>query len=166
MKFLARSKETGNMFKMEDATNPKGYEWYYIAPTLMEYSKTIIHGSDLEIKVESVAGKDTITSIKVLKEGEKSNVFTPTPQNGKFSCIRCGTSLKDGTYKTCYTCSMEIKKEMYNSPEEKAKEEVYKRQTIAHAVSRALIALQGQVELNNINSVIDSLTVKFKEIVG
>jgi hypothetical protein len=156
MLLLSRSKE-GNMLKMENKQDTKGYTWYFLAPNVLEHSKNIPYGSDLDLTIQNKEGKEYITLIKT------NGDFKPV---GDFKCIRCGAKLKDETYKTCYTCSMEIKKELANSPEEKEKNEVFKRQTIAHAVSRSLIALQGQVDVNNINSIIDSLSAKYKEIVG
>jgi hypothetical protein len=161
MILLARSKGEGNMLKFEDKTVEKGYVWYFVSPNLVELSKTLQYGSNLDLKIEVKDGKEYITQMEVLKTTD-TNQFNPS---GVFKCIRCGAKLKDDTYKTCYTCSMEIRKETANSPEEKEKQEVSKRQTVAHAVSRALIALQGQVDVNNINSIIDSLATKFKQIV-
>jgi len=163
MKFLAHSKN-GLMLKMEDTTNPKGYEWYFIAPDLMEFAKTIEKEADLNLKIENKNQGLTITAMQIIKKGEVVNDFKP--KDVEFKCAKCGAKLKDDTYKTCYTCSMELRNQLANSPEEKEKQEVSKRQTVAHAVSRALIALQGHVDPNNINAFIDSLATKFKEIVG
>lgn len=160
MKFLNRSKE-GNMFKMENKVDAKGYTWYTLAPNVLEFSKTIQNGSEIDIKIESKNGLEYITFIKVLNSS--GNDFKPTEE---LKCIRCGAKLKDATYKTCYTCSMEIKKEMANSPEEKERQESIKRQAIMHAVSRTLISMQGQVDINNVSSFIDMLYSKYQEKVG
>ena len=47
-----------------------------------------------------------------------------------------------------------------------AEQDSIKRQAIMHAVSRALIALQGQVSPDNIEEVAAKLYKKFQELVG
>jgi len=49
------------------------------------------------------------------------------------------------------------------TPEE---QESIKRQAIGHMVSRSLIALQGQVDVNNIQKVAEELYKKYQELVG
>ena len=49
------------------------------------------------------------------------------------------------------------------SPEE---QESIKRQAIGHMVSRTLIALQGQLDVNNIQKVAEELYKKYQELVG
>jgi hypothetical protein len=41
-----------------------------------------------------------------------------------------------------------------------------KRIEIGHMVSRSLIALQGQVDMNNINGIVETLYAKYQELVG
>lgn len=164
MILLAREKN-GLMLKIKDDTK-EGYTWYYLAPNVMDFAKTLLYESDLDLKFEVKDGKQYITSIKVLST---TNTNSFKPQGGsmdEYKCIRCGTKLKDNTYKTCYNCSMEIRKELSNSPEEKNKQDSIKRQAIGHMTSRSLIALQGQVDVNNINSIIESLYKKYVELVG
>jgi uncharacterized CHY-type Zn-finger protein len=158
MIFLARSKE-GNLLKFEDKSKPLGYVWYYFDKPLEALTKTLVANTDLDLTIVSGGKGETIMAIKPAN----TNSFKPT---GSLKCLRCGTPLKDDTYKTCYTCSMEIKKELQNSPEEKEKQTSIKRQAIMHGVARTLIALQGQVDVNNVGSLIDMLYAKYQEKVG
>jgi ferredoxin len=159
MKLIARSKQ-GNMLKMEDTTNPKGYVWYFLAPGVLELAQTFEYGTELTLTVEQKSEGETITDIKI----GKGDVVVKS--NGEFACAKCGAKLKDGTYKTCYTCSMEIRKQTENSPEEKTKQDSIKRQAIGHMTSRTLIALQGHVDPNNVNAIAESIYKKYIELVG
>jgi hypothetical protein len=82
MKVLARSKQ-GNMLKIEDATRPKGYQWYFLDPTILKFAESINNGDDIEIKSEDKAGQLTITY--VTKTGTAAVTSTPStkPTYGK-----------------------------------------------------------------------------------
>jgi len=61
-KVMARSKQ-GNMLKIEDATRPKGYQWYFLDPTILKFAENINNGDDIDIKSEDKAGQLTITYV-------------------------------------------------------------------------------------------------------
>lgn len=84
-----------------------------------------------------------------------------TPINSS-KCIDCGKELKDSKYKKCYTCNQKnpVKAEKKSTYTLSTQESI-ERQNVNNAVSRSLIALQGQVELNSICDVIDMLWEKF-----
>ena len=75
-------------------------------------------------------------------------------------CIDCGKVLKDSKYKKCYTCNQ---KNPVKQEKSSFDGELSKRQTIAHAVSRSLMTLQGRVDRNDICEIIDMLWAKFSE---
>ena len=93
------------------------------------------------------------------KGNKEKEVITPTDSP---KCIDCGKELKDSKYKKCYACNQKNpakteKKSTYTL----STQESIERQNVNNAVSRSLIALQGQVELNSICDVIDMLWDKF-----
>jgi hypothetical protein len=73
-------------------------------------------------------------------------------------CEDCGKELKDDKYTKCYTCNKK-------SPTTKSldSQDAINRQNANHATSRALIALQGHINPNNIMEMIDALHARFME---
>ncbi len=127
-----------------------------------------------------VASNPVLNETVQLPTEQKENEMVQKPTVGTgnnfgvaamFTCATCGTPMKDGTYKTCYTCSMAAKakggttatKTWGKTPEE---QNSIKQQAIGHMVSRTLIGLSGHLDLNNIEEVIEKLYAKYKEVVG
>lgn len=82
----------------------------------------------------------------------------------EYTCSKCGKELKDNKYEKCYQCAQEDFKSG-GTTKSNFDSELSKNQTILHATSRALIALQGQVDISNIEEVIDKLHSKFKRLI-
>ena len=137
-------------------------KWYSVPSNCVEFLEKISFGEQVEFKSETKDNKLYLVYIKPISKGTKSEVSSTTA----FKCVSCGVSLKDGKYPTCYTCSMEIKKQEEASPEDKAKRESIKRQAIGHMTSRSLTSLQGYVDINNVEDVIRKLYKLYQELVG
>jgi len=101
-----------------------------------------------------------------IEDYNKPETPEKTDFESELKCERCGAQLKDNKYKTCYTCSMAIRKENAKSPEEKTKQDSIKRQAIMHAVSRTLIGMQGQVNIENVCSLTTMLYAHYSKLVG
>lgn len=90
----------------------------------------------------------------------KTTVEKTTTDSPK--CIDCGKELKDTKYSKCYLCNQKnpVKTEKKTTYTLSTQESI-ERQNVNNAVSRSLIALQGQINLNTIGDVIDMLWEKF-----
>lgn len=132
----------GNMLSIgEDERSAK---WYFLSEKVEGYVKSNIKVGDLvTIKSEDKNGDSTIVFIS--KEGNKLGAGSPFKP-------RISQDFPKQEVKT-----------YGKSPEE---QNSIKRQAIGHMVSRSLIALQGQVDINNILSIIDTLYDKYVEKVG
>jgi len=111
-KILAVSSK-GNMLKIEDTKEAKGYVWYFLSDEVQKYASSIgIKAGDVvEFKAEEIRGEDTIIFLK--KEGGAAS---------EFKCEKCGATLKDGRFKTCYNCNEKAKisgekNTFYDNPE-------------------------------------------------
>jgi len=84
------------------------------------------------------------------------NLSSDTPK-----CTECGKALKDSKYTKCFACNQKnlVKKE------DSFDGELSKRQTVAHATSRVLIALQGQLDLNNVTAAYSTIYNHILELI-
>lgn len=84
------------------------------------------------------------------------------------SCSDCGKELKDNKYEKCYSCNQKnpSKKETGTYKKSPEVQESIKRQAIGHMTSRSLIALTGQVDVNNIEEIAESLYKLYVKLVG
>jgi len=105
--------------------------WYSIPSNVKSFITKIPIGSVVEINSENEGGKEVLKFIKT--SGNKP--YSPKGNKPPFK-------------KTTYG----------KSPEE---QESIRRQAVGHMVSRTLIALQGHVDPNNIQDIIDSLYEKY-----
>jgi uncharacterized Zn finger protein (UPF0148 family) len=126
-------------------------DWYWLTPNIQTTIDSIPLNSEVEFEINEDLGKKSITFIKI-----KGTLGTGKQMN-EFKCKKCGISLKDGKYEYCYTCNIAIRKAEENSPEGKDKQTSIRAQAIGNMVSRSLIALQGQFDMNNVGEFIDSL---------
>jgi hypothetical protein len=98
VKLLGHSRQ-GNMVKIEDTKNPKGYTWYFLAPNVLSIGKSLPDNSMVEMKAEEQDGQDTITYLTIAGK-------TNTGGSAMAICANCGATLKDSKFKLCYTCNM------------------------------------------------------------
>jgi tRNA(Ile2) C34 agmatinyltransferase TiaS len=152
-KILGFSKN-GEMIKIEDINDKKGYVWYFLASNVKAFATKIPIGSDVELKTEEKNGEDTVIYINK-NENEGVSVFE---NKSGYKCAVCGVSLKDNKYKTCYNCSMEARKKEDASPEGQSKQSSIEKQAIMKCSANAVaIALQGQVDLDTLGDAICKL---------
>lgn len=89
-------------------------------------------------------------------------------QNNKSTgkkCSICGKTLKNPAYDKCYSCAQKDYKK--NKPTRSSStNESIKRQAIGHMTSRTLISLQGQVDEDNIEGLMERIYAKYQELVG
>lgn len=100
---------------------------------------------------------------KIMKPGTGGNSNkseTTQPDKNEYTCSDCGKELADNKYKKCYTCNKKNpSKTNYTKNTDTA--DAISRQNTNHATSRALIALQGQIDINNIYDVAEKLHEMF-----
>lgn len=164
MKLLGLSRAK-NMAKIDKIDTGEINVWYFLSPNVQKFIEKIPVNSEVEFEVEDKPGKGKIiTFIKV--KGDK--ISTPIKEEKKtpdFVCAKCGKAMKDDKYDMCYDCNQaERAKEKTStitttnkygkSPEE---QNSIMRQAVGHVVSRSLISMQGTVDINNIESIVDTL---------
>jgi len=135
--------------------------WYTVTDKVKEIVATISRGDEVEVKAQQKDdGKLYLTEIKKTASAPVSSTST-----SKHACEKCGKLLKDDSYPTCYNCSMKEKNSPENLDKEAKKQATIRRQAIGHMTSRALISLQGIVDVNNITSIAETLYKKFRTLV-
>uniref|UniRef100_A0A6M3K2Z7 Uncharacterized protein n=1 Tax=viral metagenome TaxID=1070528 RepID=A0A6M3K2Z7_9ZZZZ len=150
-----------NMLKVFDEEAPKKETWYWLTPQVQQFIGDIKEGTEVEFEVNEKQGKKTIVFLK--KKGVTaskpiaSTAKVETKTETGFKCKDCGATLKDNSYETCYKCSMARREKEEKSPENKDKQSSIRAQAIGNMVSRTLISLQGQFDLNNVGEYIDTL---------
>jgi len=145
----------GNLLKIEDLKETKGYIWYFMTEEVMKYVSSIglTEGDIIEFKSEEIRGEDTIIYIK--KQGGTV---------AEFKCIKCGKALKDGKYKTCYNCSMEAKEKEQSSPDNQHKQDSIEKQCALKASAKA-VALVFQGRLTTPDELATAIGIVYDQIV-
>lgn len=158
-KILSRSNSgIGNMLKIEDKESKKGYTWFFMTEAVVAFvDKVGIKEDDnIEFIAEEIKGEETIVKI---------NKFPSKQEETQFKCEKCGVSLKDNKYKTCYTCSMKAREEEVNSPEGKAKQESIEKQAIMKCSANAVAtAMAGQIA--DVNVLGDNIIILYKKLLA
>ena len=137
MRICAISKD-GVYFKIGESNDDS--RWYTVTDTVKATCKALAKGDIVDVKYEvDDSGKRLMTSITKTGSAPASS----------------GTSSNSSSYGSygSYGKSPEV-------------QDSIKRQAIGNMTSRGLIALQGQVDINNICSVAETLYKKFQELVG
>jgi len=135
--------------------------WHVITEAVTEFTGSLKLGDIVEVQADKKDdGKLYLTEFKKISS-------TPASSNSKskYTCEKCGKALKDDTYSMCYDCNMKEKNSPENLDREAIKQATIRRQAIGHMTSRALISLQGQIDINNITSVAETLYNKFRTLV-
>jgi len=90
------------------ASNGKGFKvegqegWFNASDAVVPYLAKIEKGEDVVVSYEKKgASKSVVKIVKASGSQEASREETTS----EFKCSICGAKLKDGKYKTCYTCS-------------------------------------------------------------
>lgn len=142
MKIFAISRDR-KFFKIGEETNSA--QWYGYTDKVAQFMKGLNSGD--EVSIRSAKGDDGKLTILFIKKG----AVDVSPKQAPTS------SASDGPSEYVNTRTEDYQK--MKNPEEV---EVIKRQAVGHMVSRALNALQGQVDLTNIDDVIKQLFKSFK----
>ena len=123
--------------------------WCNCSAKVLEFVKKNFKVGDEVTPTFGDTEKDGMKFVTLVKKGTVEN--KATVKSNKPVCEVCGKELKDSRYTKCYECAK--KKSAPKSLNIGDKEEVIKREAVAHATSRVMIALQGQVDINNVTSV-------------
>ncbi len=102
------------------------------------------------------------TCYKCSQEKKEQPVDEPRNNAPEYACSICGKELKDDKYDVCYTCNLQKEQ----SPEGQSKQKSIKRQAIGNMTSRTLIALQGQISVDEVDSVARKIYKLYQELVG
>jgi len=159
MKFLVAFKRGDKNLLKIDFGGDEGEKWCETSAKVVNYAKAQIKEGD-EVDLDYVLDDGKYKVNKIMKKGSKTSTSTSS-QN---VCSDCGKELKSDKYDKCYNCNKKNK----NSNTTKSSNfdaDLSRKQTIAHAVSRSLIALQGHIEPNNIGEIIDTLYQKYNELI-
>ena len=144
--FAAKAFKEGDTVNVQYEDTPNGELKYHVS------------------RIEKGDGTDTKTG-----GGTPNPSATGTPNTDKPKCSDCGKELKDAKYEKCYVCNKKNpskskgKGSYGKSPEE---QDSIKRQAIGKMTAQSLIAMQGQVDPNNIVGLIETLYKKYRELVG
>ena len=142
-------------------------KWATCTTQVLGYAKNTFKGGE-EVDIQSEAsGEVGLHITRISKAGQGGGVTNSTVSNTVPTCKDCGKELKDAKYEKCYTCNKKNpapKSGSYGKTPEV--QESIKRQAIGHMTSRSLIAMQGQVDPNNIVGLIETLYAKYRELVG
>lgn len=174
MRFLVAFKKEGKILVKIDFGGEIGEKWASTSEAVYDYAKSNIKGNDKnskfpgeEVNVEYTEKDGKYTVSRITKLGQDSGQPSETKTESTSGiCADCGATGIDKKYTKCYTCNKKnpVKpkstKDGYN-------QDAVNRQNANNATSRALIALTGQVDPNNILELIDSIHAKFlKKITG
>jgi len=136
MKVLAIGKG-GKVFKV--GTNESDAKWY-VTDEVAQYAKQVKIGDEIELKARVEGRNNILTFIKI--------TGSSAPTGGTTA------STPSSYQKKAWT--------PYEKPQEV--QDSIRRQACAHAVSRTLIGLQGQFDVNNVTEIIDVLFAKYLDL--
>lgn len=136
MKVLAIGKG-GKVFKV--GTSEADAKWY-VTDEVAEYAKTVKKGDEIELKSRVEGRNNILTFIKIVSS---------SPSTG-------------GTATTGATGYTKKPWTPYEKPQDV--QDSIRKQACAHAVSRTLIGLQGQFDVNNVCEIIDVLFAKYLDL--
>ena len=136
--------------------------WFWCKKTVFSYAKNnFSEGEGVQIEFNFNDGKYWLNKIEKVggATNNKSNADTGVYNNGdsekttpaKYKCIDCGKELKDGKYKKCYDCNQ---KNPVKQTGTNGRNETIRSQALAKCVAQSLVALQGQINVNDIGDII------------
>jgi len=154
------------VFKEED-----GEKWATTSEAVYNWAKkNFKDGDTVDVQYNLKNGQYFVSKISALGAtgASKSTKQSTTKDTFEYTCEDCGAGLKDGKYKKCYNCNKKNPSKKTGGTYTKSPEvqESIKRQAIGHMTSRSLIALTGQVDVNNIEEIAESLYKLYIRLVG
>ena len=136
-------------------TDGKSSYWYDTAQ-VVETTKKLKKDDEVRYKYEKNSeGKNVLTAIEKVGGGP-STASAPAPAAGAQSAPK-----SSGGFDPAKKAEQDAK---YDAAQE-AKNTTIRSQAIGKMVGAALISLQGQVDINNVCSVIDTLYAKFDQVI-
>lgn len=138
MKVLAIGKG-GKVFKV--GTTEADAKWY-VTDEVAEYAKTVKKGDEIELKSRAEGRNNMLTFIKILGSSPSTSTGVSSASPSTFTAKKAWTP--------------------YEKPQDV--QDSIRKQACAHAVSRTLIGLQGQFDVNNVCEIIDVLFKKYQDI--
>jgi len=168
MKLVAKS-TNGKMLKV--GPNDTEAKWYFMTEEVMKTSSSFNIGDEVSIKTAVQSGSSFITEVVKAKASTPSTVKKLEPKTiatGAAPDVGVVTQKEGYLPKDEWVAKMKAEgkwKEngMERSPEINAS---IKKQAIMHAVSRAMISMQGIITPDNMEEISDKLYRKFEGLVG
>jgi len=149
--------------------NGEKEKWATTSEAVYNWAKKNFKEDD-EVDVQYTVKNGQYFVSKIMKPGSSGTVIKEeTPKEiSKPTCEDCGKELKDDKYKKCYNCNKKnpVKKSTGTYTKSPEVQQSIKRQAIGHMTSRSLIALTGQVDVNNIEEIAESLYKLYVKLVG
>jgi len=145
---------TDNKQFMKIGETDKTSEWYAVTPAVSQFVTRLKAGDSVEVRgIRNDNGQLSLQFIKKLNFEQPSYPKEPTMQTPPQDFP---DAIPPKQAETAPAWGMK-------SPEV---QDSIKRQAIGHMTSRTLIALQGQIDLTNVESIIDRIYAKYVEKVG
>jgi len=167
-KLFARSKN-GKMLKIGDS--PEGSKWYFMTDAVINFFEGKFNNGD-EVVIETTQQNGSAYITKITKAGS-TNATPHQETTGSMDNNGDGFHKKKWVPRDEFIANLKKqkgesaptteKKTWGKSPEE---QDSIKRQAIMHAVSRAMISMQGIITPDNVEEVAEKLYRKFQELVG
>ena len=132
--------------------------WTNCSKAVLEFVKKNFKEGDDVTPTFAEEEKDGMKYVTLVKKGGQSAPKKEASNSGKPTCEDCGKGLKDDKYKKCFECN---KKKPTPTETASSKATSIEKQNVNNAVSRTLIGLQGQIDINNVLGVIDTLWEKY-----
>ena len=140
--------------KLDDGSD----KWMETTDAVLNFAKKNFDEND-EVNVEYTEKNGKYKASRVTSPG-KASKKAPEDSTVKNVCEDCGKELKDDRYTKCYSCNKKAPKEEKTSKKTTNttdKDELIKREAIAHATSRVMIGLQGQIDVNNCTDIFETI---------
>ena len=108
MYILVKKSFKGDMFQLR----PKGTEdipkWFFLDTTVKTFAKTIEPNTELDVKTE-LRGQETYITYITLAGHDESPAIQKGATVATGKCIKCGATVKDSKFKTCWPCGQKAK---------------------------------------------------------
>jgi hypothetical protein len=164
-----------NLVQLKSDTDTFWYKVNEADPKQVATVNVLKSGDEVNAKFSIANGVKTLTVLEKVDgsiKTAKADVQVASPNNfdtkAIYTCEKCGKTLKDDTYPTCYTCSMAeraktTKNKWGKSPEE---QNSIRRQAVGHMTSVTVAAmLKNDTNLNvdDVVKLIDKIYDKYDE---
>ena len=144
----------------------KGDKWATTTKAVHDWAKrSFKEGDTVDVEYNIKNGQYFVTRISAPGQSPKtSSAPVSEKSTSKPTCSDCGKELKDDKYEKCYTCNKKSPSGRKTYTKNIDTANAISRQNANHATSRALIALQGQIDPNNIFEIAKKLHEMFLKL--